>query len=157
VLHPFEGKSESAENLAEALKNRRDEARDAIAVAQRKQKRYYDKRHSAKEFNVGDLIVLKFTRFSSRYKLPASHAYKLTSISISLRIIEKLLLLLYRIALLARSRIHDVVSIIHLKSFKDTTDIYLLLIEVDREEEYIIERIDSERINSVERKEYLMK
>ena len=54
LLYPFEGKSESAEILAESLKSKRDDAHDAIAMAQRKQKRLYDRKHCAKEFNVVD-------------------------------------------------------------------------------------------------------
>jgi hypothetical protein len=63
LLYPFEDKSESTESLVQSLKNKRDDICDIIIIAQRKQKRLYDKKYSAKEFNVGDLIILKFTRF----------------------------------------------------------------------------------------------
>jgi hypothetical protein len=64
----MEGISETAEQLAEDLRNRRYEARDpVIMVAQRKQKKYYDASKTAKEFEVGDLVRLKFNRFASDY------------------------------------------------------------------------------------------
>jgi transposase InsO family protein len=158
LLYPFEGKSESAEILAESLKNKRDDARDAIRVAQRKQKRLYDKKHSAKEFKVGDLVVLKFTRFGPGYKPPTPHMHKLAPIGTPLRITEKLSPLSYRVALPTGSRIHDVISIIHLRSFKGTAeDVRPLPIEIDGGEEYLVERIDGERLNSVGTKEYLVK
>jgi hypothetical protein len=56
------------------------------------------------------------------------------------------------------SKIHDIISIIYLRSFKDTTDdIRPLPIEIDGEEEYTIERIDGERINSLRGREFLVK
>jgi hypothetical protein len=42
------------------------------------------------------------------------------------------------------SKIHDIISIIYLRSFKDIIkDIYLFPIEIDDEKEYIIEYIDN--------------
>jgi hypothetical protein len=72
LYHPFEGISESAEKLAESLKNKRDNARDAFAMAQRKQKQHYDKRHTPNEFNVGDLFVLKVRSIWTRTQTPYS-------------------------------------------------------------------------------------
>jgi hypothetical protein len=41
------------------------------------------------------------------------------------------------------SKIHDIISIIYLRSFKDTIeDIHPFPIEIDNEKEYIIEYID---------------
>jgi RNase H-like domain found in reverse transcriptase/Integrase zinc binding domain len=57
---PGQVSSESAETLAEALKNARDDARDSLALAQRKQKKYTDAKRSPKEFQVGDLVLIKY-------------------------------------------------------------------------------------------------
>ena len=105
--------SESAEILAENLKNARDDARDSIALAQRKYKKYYDSSRSPKEFNVGDLVLLKYRCFGPGYKPPAEH--KLTPIASPLRIAEKLSPLLYRVDLPRGSRMHDIISIVHLR------------------------------------------
>jgi transposase InsO family protein len=159
LAYPFEGISESAEQLAESMKNKRDDARDALALAQRKQKRYYDKKHTPKEFNVGDLVVLKFARFGPGYKPPTTHTHKLAPIGTPLRIVKKLSPLSYRVSLPAGSRIHDVISIVHLRKFNGTSDILPLPIEVEvtGENNHIVERIDGERINSTGIKEYLIK
>ena|SRR5579862_2572734 len=55
LSYPIERASESAERLLEDVKCHRDEARDLIAVAHRKQRRLYNKARS-KEFNVGDSV-----------------------------------------------------------------------------------------------------
>jgi hypothetical protein len=60
LLCPVESMSESAEELADQLRNHRDEAGDSIAIAQQKQSCYYDGRHQKEEFKIGDLVVLKF-------------------------------------------------------------------------------------------------
>lgn len=101
LTYPFETykSSETAENLAEDLRNRRDEARDSIAVAQRKQKRYFDEKRNNKEFNVGDLVLLKLNRFGPGYKPSKPHNYKLAPVSTALRITEKLSPLSYRLTL----------------------------------------------------------
>src|SRR5439155_25498406 len=90
--------SESTAILAENLKNSRDDARDSIALAQRKYKKYYDSSHSPKEFNVGDLVLLKYRRFGPRYKPPDEHRHKLAPIASPL-LTEKLSPLSYRVDL----------------------------------------------------------
>ena len=158
LLHPMEGTSEMAEQLADDLRNRRDEARDSIIIAQRKQKKYYDASRTPKEFEVGDLVILKFARFGPGYKAPKAHNHKLAPIGTPLRITEKLSPLSYRLALPAESRTHDVVSIAHLRKYRGSTeDIRPLPITVDEVEEYEVERIDRERINSQGTTEYLVK
>ena len=107
--------SDSAEILAENLKNSRDDARDSIALAQRKYKKYYDSSCSPKEFNVGDLVLLKYRRFGPGYKPPAEHRHKLAPIASPLRIAEKLSPLSYRVDLPRGSRMHDIISIVHLR------------------------------------------
>jgi hypothetical protein len=157
LLHPIEGSSESAEQLAENLRNRHDEARDSIRVAQRKQKRYYDARRTPKEFEVGDLVLLKFNRFGPGYKAPKPHNHKLAPLGTPLRIVAKISLVAYRLALPADSRIHDIVSIAHLKQYASNSPIRPLPVIVDDHEEFEVERIDGERINSRGVTEYLVK
>lgn len=157
LLHPIEGSSETAEQLAEDLRNRRDEAKDSIRVAQRKQKRYYDARRTPKEFEAGDLVLLKFNRFGPGYKAPKPHNHKLAPIGTPLRILEKISPVAYRLALPTDSRIHDVVSIAHLKQYAGDSPIRPLPIIVDDHEEFEVERIDGERINSRGVTEYLVK
>jgi len=156
--YPIEGASESAERLAEDLKNKRDEARDSIAIAQWKQKRYFDGKRQDKEFNVGDLVVLKFDRFGPGYKPPKPHNHKLAPIGTPLRITEKLSPLSYRVALPKNTKIHDVISIVHLRRYRGSgDDIQPLPVVVDDAEEYEVERIDGERINAQGTPEYLVK
>jgi hypothetical protein len=144
--------------LADDLKCRRDEARDAIAVAQRKQRRLHDATRTSKEFNVGDLVILKFNRMGPGYKPPKDHRHKLGPLGTPLRIIEKLSPLSYRVALPANSRIHDIISIIHLRRYqgKDNGERPPPVV-VDGEEEWEVERIDGERRNSAGGKEFLVK
>lgn len=149
LFYPLEGTSDSAECLVEDLKNKQDEARDSIAVAQWKQKKYFDGKRQNKEFNVGDLVVLKFNRFGLGYKPPKPHDHKLAPIGTPLRIVKKLSPLSYCLALPDDTRIHDVISIIHLRRYRGSGEgIRPPLIAIDNEEEYEVEHIDGERINS---------
>jgi hypothetical protein len=157
LYHPMEGTSESAEEMAEDLRNRRDEARDSIKTAQRKQKQYYDANRIPKEFQVNDLVLLKFNRFGPGYKAPKPHDHKLAPVGTPLRIIEKTSPITYRLALPAHSKIHDVISITHLKPYQSTTPVRPLPIVVDGQEEFEVERIDGERVNSQGTTEYLVK
>jgi len=158
LLGPIESTSESAELLADDLRNRRDEARDSIALAQRKQKKQHDSKYSAKEFEVGDLVVLKLNRFGPGYKPAAPHTHKLAPIGTPVRILEKLSPLSYRIELPPNSRMHDVVSIVHLRTYRgNADDIRPLPIEVEGKEEYEVEQVDGERNTAEGGKEYLIK
>jgi hypothetical protein len=158
LMYPIEGVSDDAEQLAGELKNKQDDARDAIAVAQRKQKRLYDSKRKNKEFEVGDLVVLKFNRFGPGYKPLKPHDNKLGPLGTPLRITEKLSPISYRLALPSNSRIHDVVSIIHLRRYNGVgRDVQPLPIQVDGAEEYEVERIDGQRINSQGMVEFLVK
>jgi len=109
--------SEFAHQLHEDLRNRRDEARDAIAVAQRKQKAYADRGKSRKVFEVGDLVLLRYKRFGPGYKPLKVHRHKLGPLSTPLRVLERLSPNSYRLDLPEGSRIHDVVSVVHLRRF----------------------------------------
>ena len=156
LLQPLEGASEAAETLAEDLRNRRDEARDSIRAAQRKQKKYYDSRKKPDEFNVGDLVLLKFNRFGPGYKAPKPHDHKLAPIGTPLRVREKISPLAYRLILPIGSRMHDVVSIAHLKRYQGNSDFRPMPVD-DEHEEFEVERIDGERVNSRGSTEFLVK
>src|ERR1700694_3458247 len=69
-------KSDAAQQLADDLRNRRDEARDAIAIAQSKQKEWADKKKSAKEYQVGDLVLIRDSKMKG-YKPPENTGIKL--------------------------------------------------------------------------------
>jgi hypothetical protein len=104
------------------------------------------------------LVVLKYNRFGPGYKPPKDHNHKLGPLGTPLHIIEKLSPLAYRLALPEESRIHDVVSIIHLKKFKGSGEgIRPLPIIVDETEEWEVERIDGERVNAQGVNEFLVK
>jgi len=149
--------SEPAESLAENFQNRCSEAHDSIITAQRKQKELYDSKRRDFQFNVGDLALLRFHKFGSRYKPPPQHRYKIAPVSTPVYILEKLSPLSYRIQLLAGSRIHDMVSVVHLQYYKRTdTDIKLMPVQVDGVEEYEVERIEGER-KIKGKKEFLVK
>lgn len=109
--------SQEGRDLADELLNRRDEVRDSISVAQRKMKRLTDQHRSKKEFEVGDLVLIKYSRLGPGYRPPRSHRHKIAPTSTPVRIIEKLSPLSYRVDLPAGSRIHDVLSIVHLRRF----------------------------------------
>jgi len=150
AYHPTQmSTSEAAEELADDLRNRREEARDSIAAAQRKQKRYADKFRSGKRFEVGDLVVLKYKRFGPGYKPPKEHQTKIGPIGTPLRIVERISPNSYRLDLPAGSQIHDVVSVVHLKKYngEDTADIRPLPVIAgeDVEPEWEVEAIEGER------------
>lgn len=158
LMYPIEGNSENAERLAEELKNCQDDARDTIAVAQRKQKKYFDAKRQDKEFEPGDLVVLKFSRFGAGYKPPKPYDHKLAPLGTPLRVLKKLSPLSYRLAIPNDSKIHNVVSIVHLRKYKGMGEnIKPLPIQIDDRDEYEIERIDGMRINSQGSVEYLVK
>jgi hypothetical protein len=97
-------------------------------------------------------------RFGPGYKPSIPYIHKLVPIGTPLHVIEKLSSLSYRVTLPTGSRIHDIISVIYLRSFKGVAeDIRPLPIEIEGEEEYLIEYIDGERVNSVGSKEYLIK
>lgn len=74
------------------------------------------------------------------------------------RITEKLSPLSYRLQLPADARMHDVVSIVHLRRFHgDNQELRPLPVLVDEQEEYEVERIDGQRSNAQGSNEYLVK
>jgi hypothetical protein len=159
-LLEFQMASDSAENLAQDLLNRRQEARSAIILAQRKQKKYFDKGRSDRTFNPGDLVLLRYKRFGAGYKPPPQHAHKLGPLATPLRVKERLSPVSYRLELPANSRIHDVVSIAHLKRFVgphgDDIRPLPVLVDEEGEAEWEVEEIKGERVRQG-RAEYLTK
>ena len=144
----LQGSSGTVEQLAENLKNARDEARDAIALAKRKQKRYADDSRKQKSFQPGDLAVLKYNRFGPGYKLLPEHKRKLAPVGNLVRILERLSPLSYRIDLPSGSRIHDVVSVVHLREFKGVGNGIRPLSNIaDEFEKWEAERIEGERVS----------
>jgi hypothetical protein len=140
-------KSDSAQQMVDDLRNRRDEARDAIAIAQAKQKKWADSKRSSKEYQVGDLVLIKYSKMKG-YKPPKDHGHKLGPLSTPVRVTEKLSPLSYRVDLPAGSKIHDVLSIIHLRRFHgkgDNVRPLPILADEDGHLEYEVERIDGER------------
>jgi hypothetical protein len=139
-------KSDSAQQLVDDLWNRRDEARDAFAIAQAKQKKWADSKRSAKEYNVSDLVLIKYSKMKG-YKPPKEHGHKLGPLSTPVRVVEKLSPLSYRVDLPAGSKIHDVLSIIHLRRFHGKGDDVrpLPILADDSHPEYEVERIDGKR------------
>ena len=102
--------------------------------------------------------MLKFNRFGPGYKPLKPHDNKLGPLGTPLRITEKLSRISYRLALPSDSRIHDVVSIIHLRRYNGVgQDVRPLPIQVDGAEEYEAECIDGQRINSQGTVEFLVK
>ena len=152
----------SAEQLCDDLRQRRQDAINSIAKAQKIQKKYVDSKRSDREFEEGELAVLKFSRKTLGYKPPKEHSSKLGPLGTPVRIIKKFSAITYKIALPAGSNIHDVVSIAHLRKFgKDTGDIRPLPIHVESGDngiipEWEVESIKGERIKKG-KKEYLVK
>jgi len=106
--------SRQTELLIEDFKNKRDEARTAISIAQQAQAKYI-----GREFQVGDLVLLKFNRKPGHpgYLPPKEHRTKIGPTSTPLRIVKKLCPLTYKLALPAGSQMHDVVSVVQLQRY----------------------------------------
>lgn len=82
-------------------------------------------------------MVLKFNRFGPGYKPAKPHDHKLTSLSIPLRIVEKLSPLFYRLALPKGDQIHSVVCVIHLRRYRGSGgDVQPLSVTVGDVEEF---------------------
>ena len=149
----------SVEEPMDNLKNKGDEVGSTIRLAQEAQKEYVDFKRSDKQFEVGDLIFLKYTRFGLDYKPPKAHSNKLGPTSIFVRIVRKISFLIYKVVFSAGFKIHDVVSIIHLKKYgDDIDDVRPLPIKQDGQLKWEVESIEGERIVGKNKtKEYLVK
>ena len=98
--------SVGAEDMAASLTLRRKEAESAMLRAQEHQKRYYDATHSPLSFLPGDLACLRYHR---RGKLdPVAHVVQIVDIVSPVS---------YRIKVPPGLRMHDVVSIEHLRCY----------------------------------------
>lgn len=149
VINPPISTSAVAEEFVDDLRNRRDEARDAIRLAQRKQKKYFDKGRTDRTFQPGDLVLLRYKKFGDKvgYRPPYQHAHKLGPVATPIRIKERLSPVSYRLDLPATSQIHDVVSLIHLKRYAGKgDDVRPLPVTVDGHEEFEVEEICGERV-----------
>jgi hypothetical protein len=151
----------STEHLCDDLRNKRAEAIANIEKAQRIQKKYVDKKKSDREFEDGELVILKFNKKNAGYKPQSKeHRSKLGPTGTPVRIVRKLSPITYKIALPAGSRIHDVVSIAHLRKYgKDIGDVRPLPItseDGDQPEEWEVEEIRGARTKKG-KKEFLIK
>jgi hypothetical protein len=91
--------------------------------------------------------MIKYSKMKG-YKPPKEHGHKLGPLSTPVRITEKLSPLSYRVDLPTGSKIHDVLSIVHLQRFHGRgEDIRPLPVLADDNghPEYEVERIDGER------------
>lgn len=122
------------------------DAKDAIAFASLKIKEVYDSRHQAIFFKKEDLINLRLYR---EYRVLIITSKKIgPQLVRPFKILKRINRLIYRLELPANIRIHNVVSIAHLKSTTDPTkDPYrrrrlsVLAVMVEGEEEYEVEKL----------------
>jgi hypothetical protein len=146
LMVPQIGSSDVAEELSEDLKNRREEAKDSIAVAQR----YQRLQAAGKDriFEVGDLVLIRYSRMGPGYRPPKDHRHKLAPLHTPVRVVERLSPVSYRVDLPKGSRIHDVVSVTHLKRYNgEGEDVRPLPIVTEEESEiYEVEKVMGERI-----------
>jgi len=99
-----------AEDYAAQLKNCRDLVLQAMKAAQEAQNRYFDRKYSPLMFLLGELA--RFTR-SGTFRRET----KLSPTAEVVRIVEMVSPGAYRIQTLPGSRMHDVVSIEHLRKY----------------------------------------
>ena len=130
--------------------------KNAIAFASLKIKKVYNTRHQLIFFKIGDLVNL---RFYKDYKVSAITSKKIKSQLIkSFKILERIGRLIYRMKLPANMKIHNVISITHLKPVIDPAEdpyrkrrLSVSVVIVDDEKEYEIEKLLKKRIVKRER------
>ena len=103
--------SADGEALASSLRERRLLAGDAMLSAQASQKRYFDSHHSPLIFLPGDWAMLVY---SGTLKRP----HKLAPSGSVVQILEAISPVAYRIRVPPGSRMHDVISIEHLRRYR---------------------------------------
>ena len=116
-----------------------------------KMKKAYNARHQFIFFKVEDLVNL---RFHKGYKISAIISKKIKPQLIrSFKILERIERLIYRLKLPINIKIHDVIFIAHLKSIIDPAEdpyrrryLLILIVIVDGEKEYEIEKLLRKRI-----------
>ena len=109
--HPLHSDvSVEAEDLASELNDRRAIASSAITRAQSLQKRQFDTRHSPRIFAPGDWATFI-------YSGTLRHPHKLAPTGTVVQILEAISPVAYRIRVPSSSRMHDVVSIEHLRRY----------------------------------------
>ena len=103
-------------NMAEYRPSHID-AQDAIAFAALKMKDQYDSKHSARFFEVGDLVNL---RLHHGYRVPGITSKKVGPQLVGpFRVLERIGRLAYRLELPDTMRIHNVISVAHLEPATD--------------------------------------
>ncbi len=96
------------------------DVKDAIAFASLRMKDYYDSKHIAKFFKVGDLVNLRLYR---GYRVPSITSKKLGQQLVGpFKVTERIGRLAYRLQLPDVMRIHDVISVAHLEPTTDPVD-----------------------------------
>lgn len=126
------------------------DAKDAIAFASLRMKDYYDSKHMAKFFNVGDLVNIRLHR---GYRVPSITSKKLGQQLVGpFKVLERIGRLAYRLQLPHVMQIHDVISIAHLEPATDPAEdpyrrrrLRAPPVVVDGETEYEIERLLQKR------------
>lgn len=109
--------STAAEDLTADLMEKRALAEESLVEAQASQKKHYDKRHTPLTFNPGDAAILRLKAFRRGGKR------KLEPTGMKVKIIEKVSPVAYRIQVPTGSRIHDVISIEHLRPYLGDPDL----------------------------------
>jgi hypothetical protein len=99
----------------------RIDAAECIALAQMAMKRYYDRNHQPKSFQVGDKVMLRLHRGYS-IELPTNPKLSPQFVG-PFQVLERVGRLAYRLAIPPHWRIHPVISIAHLEpAAKDPFD-----------------------------------
>lgn len=112
VLSGLTERNPSAQEFRDNVARIRQEVSGAIALAQARQARYYDEKHTPKTFEVGDMVMLDTRDF----RIPGVSQNKIGPKRIGpFRILEKHGRLAYRIDLPPTYRIHPVISIAKLE------------------------------------------
>ena len=126
------------------------DAHDALVFASVRMKKYYDVKHTSMFFRVGEHVHLRLHR---GYQMTEVQSRKLgQQFAESFEVIERIERLAYRLKLSPTMKIHDVVSVVHLKpAIASTSDPYKRqptvssAVVVDNEDEHEIERLVRKR------------
>ena len=134
--------------------------KNAIAFVFLKMKKIYNTRHQFIFFKIKNLINL---RFHKGYRVFVITSKKIRSQLIrSFKILERIEHLIYRLKLSINMKIHNVISIAHLKSVIDFAEnsyrrrrLSISVIVIDGEKEYEIEKLLRKRIVKREREWFI--
>ncbi|KAL0301975.1 UNVERIFIED_CONTAM: hypothetical protein Sradi_6474300 [Sesamum radiatum] len=113
-VQKMSGKCPAAYRLARSKQELLDEAKDSLAKAQRRMKKYADMGRRHVEFSVGDQVLLKiWKKISSK----SVHRGLIPKYDGPLEVISKVGSLAYRLKLFDRLKIHPTFHVIFLKKF----------------------------------------